>query len=86
MDTVFWVYVLENPAGRFYIGHTSDLSERLVSHNRIDNIQGKYARKNGPWRLVWSESHLGRGAAQMREREIKAWKSNVRIRRQLLSP
>ena len=81
---MFWVYVLQNPAGRFYIGHTDDLERRVKSHNRIDKISGKFTRKNGPWVLIWSEKHLDRSAAMDREREIKKWKSARLIRDRLL--
>jgi predicted GIY-YIG superfamily endonuclease len=30
MDGCFHVYILVNPTGRFYVGHTDDLSARLV--------------------------------------------------------
>ena len=33
---MFWVYILQNPKGRFYIGQTDDLQARLFSHNRAD--------------------------------------------------
>jgi hypothetical protein len=26
---MFWVHVIQNPAGRFYIGHTAELEQRL---------------------------------------------------------
>jgi predicted GIY-YIG superfamily endonuclease len=81
----FWTYLLENPSGRFYIGHSADLAARLASHNQSDNPRGKFARKNGPWNLVWSEPHPTRSAAMRREREIKSWKSATRIRRDLLA-
>ena len=82
----FWTYLLKNPSGRFYIGHSADLPARLVSHNQLDNPRGKFTRKNGPWRLAWSEPHPTRSEAMRREREIKSWKSAVRIRRDLLAP
>ena len=28
-----WVYVIQNSEGRFYIGMTTDLEERLLNHN-----------------------------------------------------
>ncbi len=80
----FWVYVLQYPAGRFYVGHTSDLELREFSHNRTDRIMGKYTRKHGPWHLVWSEPHPDRSAAMSREKRIKAWKSSRMIRIHLL--
>ncbi len=80
----YWVYVAQNPAGRFYVGQTDNLDERLSSHNRKDNFAGKFTRKNGPWSLVWSEPHLTRAAAMAREREIKNWKSLRLIQDRLL--
>jgi putative endonuclease len=72
---MFWTYVIQNPAGRFYIGHTNSLSTRIKNHNRSDKIVGKFTRKNGPWTLIWSEQHPDRSSAMRREREIKSWKS-----------
>jgi putative endonuclease len=80
----YWVYILQNPSGRFYIGQSSDLDARVASHNRSDNICGRYTRKNGPWLLVWSEAHPDRASAMKREREIKHWKSARCIRTILL--
>jgi putative endonuclease len=80
-----WVYILQNPAGKFYIGQTDDLPARLHSHNRTDSIRGKFTRKNGPWELVWSEEHPDRASAMARERQIKSMKSARWIREHLLS-
>jgi predicted GIY-YIG superfamily endonuclease len=82
---VFFVYILENPDGRFYIGQTDNLEERIANHNRTDKTAGKFTRKNGPWKLVWSESHGTRSAAMKREREIKRMKSARWIREHLLN-
>jgi putative endonuclease len=81
---MFWVYILQNPAGRFYIGHTDDLAGRVRSHNRTDKICGKFTRKNGLWVLLRSEEHPDRSNAMRREREIKSWKSARLIRDRLL--
>jgi putative endonuclease len=81
---MFWVYILQNPGAKFYIGQTDDLTARLQSHNRTDRIEGKFTRNNGPWRLVWSEEHETRAAAMARERQIKSMKSALWIRETLL--
>ncbi len=81
---MFWVYILQNPRGRFYIGQTDDLQMRLFSHNRTDKVVGKFTRKNGPWELAWSEEHITRASAMARERQIKSMKSARRIRETLL--
>src|ERR1700744_826496 len=72
---MYWVYLLQNPEGRFYIGHTDNLHTRLENHNRTDKTAGKFTRKNGPWTMVWSEAHPTRSAAVQRERQIKQMKS-----------
>jgi len=82
---MFWVYVLENPDGKFYTGHTGNLTERLKDHNRTDCFDGHYTRKNGPWRLVWCEEHESRSSAVQREQQIKRMKSATWIREHLLS-
>jgi len=81
---MFWVYLLQNPDGKFYVGQTDDLQVRVTNHNRTDKICGKFTRKNGPWLLVWSETHSDRSSAMQREREIKSWKSARTIRERLL--
>ena len=81
---MFWTYIIQNPAGQFYVGHTDNLSARVKNHNRTDKIAGKFTRKDGPWTLVWSEEHPGRSSAMRREREIKKWKSARLIRTRLL--
>jgi len=80
----FWVYVLENPAGRFYIGHTPDLAKRLQEHNTPMLGEMSWTHKHGPWRLVWKEAHATRGQAVKRERQIKRTKSARWIRAHLL--
>jgi predicted GIY-YIG superfamily endonuclease len=81
---MFWVYILENPSGKFYIGQTSDLQKRIDDHNRTDAFDGHFTRKNGPWRLVWSEKHPTRSSAMRRELQIKRMKSAKWIRTVLL--
>jgi putative endonuclease len=82
---MYWVYILQNSVGRFYIGQTDNLSIRLANHNRTDDVNGKYTRKNGPWALIWSEPHPTRSAAMERERQIKSMKSAKWIRENLLN-
>ena len=82
---MFWVYILQNPQGKFYVGQTHDLTARLDSHNDTSSIAGQFTRKNGPWVLVWKEQHPSRAAAMARERDIKAKKSSRWIRENLLN-
>ena len=81
---MFWVYVLENTRGKFYIGQTANILQRVEDHNRTDAFEGHFTRKNGPWKLVWSEIHTSRNAAVQREKQIKRMKSAKWIRTHLL--
>jgi len=71
---MYWVYILQNPVGMFYIGQTDDLSTRLANHNRMDETDGKFTRKNGPWTIVWSELH-GRPRASVSRFTVSCRKS-----------
>src|SRR6516165_1777535 len=41
-SSILWVYILQNPQGKFYIGLTNDLPNRLHSHNRTDKLNALY--------------------------------------------
>jgi putative endonuclease len=84
-DKEFFVYILENPRGRFYIGSTDSLDRRLQQHNGANHHIPTFTHKNGPWQLVWSENHPTRSAAMLRERQIKNMKSAKWIRENLLN-
>ncbi|MFB0525259.1 MAG: GIY-YIG nuclease family protein [Phycisphaerae bacterium] len=69
----FSVYVLQNPSGRFYVGHTCDLNRRLVEHNSPNHNPSKCtSRQSGPWQLIYQEHHPNRSEAMHRERWLKS--------------
>ncbi len=78
------VYILENSAGRLYVGSTSDLPSKLEHHNQTPLEKPGWTQKNGPWSLVWSESHPDCASAVRQERQIKTKKSARWIRTNLL--
>lgn len=49
------VYVIENRAGRRYIGLSEDVQHRLEQHN---NGTSKWTRAKGPWHMVWKSDSL----------------------------
>ena len=80
---MFVCYVLQSwKSGRFYIGHAADLEVRLREHN---NGRVTATCNKGPWAVVYTERFDTRAGAAQREREIKSWKSAVRIR-ELIAP
>jgi len=68
----FFVYILQSErTGRFYVGQTEHLEERLSYHQAN---YSKSLRNHGPWKLVYQESFASRSEAVRRERYIKQQK------------
>ena len=46
----YYVYILKNKNGEQYVGHTSDLNDRLKEHNEGSVAATKNKR---PWHIEW---------------------------------
>ena len=67
------VYILRSvTTGRFYVGHTEHLAQRLEEHN---DGRSRFTKGRGPWELVYTEERGTRGEAMQREVAIKGRKS-----------
>ena len=69
----FVTYILRSEKnGRYYVGHTSDMSERLLYHNT-----GKVAatKNKGPWTIAYIEEYESKLKTNQRELEIKSKKT-----------
>ena len=65
----YFVYIIQNTAGKIYIGQTYNLEKRMNEHNRA----GKgYTAKFRPWRLIYSECVRSRKEAMAKERYFKS--------------
>ena len=75
----YTVYILySKQSNQFYIGHTGDaIEERIRRH--LSEHSG-FTAKAKDWQLVYQEIYEQKSDAASREREIKRWKSAVRIR------
>jgi putative endonuclease len=70
---MFTVYVLYSPAyNKIYIGYTSDIQNRLLSHNVL-STKG-YTVKYRPWELFYFEEFQTKPSAIKREKELKSAK------------
>lgn len=70
---MFYTYIIQSEkSGRYYIGHTSDLDQRLANHN---DGRVKSTSKRGPWRVRYFEEYETKIQANQRELEIKKKKS-----------
>ena len=77
---MYFVYILENPEGKHYVGYTANLAQRIEDHN---SAKGRWTKKKGPWRLVYQEACSTKEEAYSREKQIKRYKSG-RAFKQLL--
>jgi putative endonuclease len=74
---MFWTYILYSKnLDKFYIGFTSDLTERLFKHN--SRHKGFSASVND-WVIVFHEIFENKQDAMAREKQIKSWKSRKMI-------
>ena len=76
----YYVYVLQNPEGRLYIGFTTDLEKRVRRHQED---KAGWTHGKGHWELVHSEVFTNRTEAIRRERTLKHGKANQELRKLL---
>ena len=79
MSRAGFVYMMANRRnGTIYIGCTSDLAKRIWEH-RTGAVAG-FTRQHGCKRLVWYEAWDDIEAARNRERQMKEWKRDWKLR------
>ena len=67
---MFVVYALYSAKyNKIYIGFTSNLEERIKSHNELGK-EG-WTIKFRPWEIIYTECHELKAAAMKREKELK---------------
>ncbi len=67
---MYVVYVIEHSFNhQIYMGLTSNLKQRLASHNSNSNKSTR--RRNGKWTLVYAEAYRSKKDAVMRESRLK---------------
>ena len=72
------VYILRSDQlSKYYVGHTADLIEQRLRRHLTDH--DGFTSKAKDWQLVYQESFEDKKSAATREREIKSWKSAIRI-------
>ncbi|UYV15167.1 GIY-YIG nuclease family protein [Porphyrobacter sp. ULC335] len=74
-----WVYIMTNgPHGTLYIGVTADLATRVYEHR--EGRGSIFCRKYGLKRLVYAERHEAITDAIAREKAMKKWKRQWKLR------
>ena len=75
----YYVYMLASRRhGTLYIGVTNNLSRRIEQHR--SGAVASFTQKYQVRRLVYFEVHDDPGAANMRERQLKKWNRDWKIR------
>jgi putative endonuclease len=68
----FYVYIMASLSGILYIGYTNRLDERVRAH-KSKHFQGSFSARYNVNRLVWYEEHGFAMNAITREKQIKKW-------------
>jgi len=68
---LYYTYILQCADGTYYVGHSSDLPERLVRHHTKRGA--RFTASRLPAELVFYESYETRAGAMNRERRLKHW-------------
>ena len=74
----YFVYMLASKTRRLYVGVTNDLERRVWQHRTKAVV--RFTSRYNIGRLVWYESTGEVMAAREREKEIKAWCREKKIR------
>ena len=79
MNDVFYTYVLFSESfNKIYIGFTSDIDKRLLSHNSL--AKKGWTIKFRPWKLIYSEVYKSKKEAMKREKQLKSAQGREFIR------
>ena len=75
----YYVYLLASKKnGALYIGVTNNLISRVCKHK--DNSLGKFTKNRGIHNLVWFEEYDNIRKAIAREKQLKKWKRQWKVR------
>ena len=74
----FWVYILASKTRVLYIGVTNELQRRVWEHRKGD-VSGFTAKYNVK-RLIYYEEHATAHAAISREKQLKRWRREKKVR------
>jgi predicted GIY-YIG superfamily endonuclease len=67
----FFVYIPRCSDDSFYVGHSTNVEERVAAHN--DGRGAAWTTRRRPVRLVYREACATEAASVKRERQIKRW-------------
>ena len=75
------VYIIySEKTGKYYVGVTSNLAQRLRQHNSGAN---RSTKNKGPWAVIYTEQFLNTTDAWKREKQIKSYKGGKAFKKLL---
>ncbi|HCS78582.1 TPA: endonuclease [Patescibacteria group bacterium] len=77
MGKRYFVYILRNHSGNFYIGITSNLTKRVWEHK--NKLVKSYTEKYNIDQLIYYEVYQEPLAAIAREKQLKNWNRKKKI-------
>jgi putative endonuclease len=79
VEHVYWVYILASRRnGTLYIGVTNDLSRRVFEHK--SKLVSGFTKRYGVDTLVWYEVHGDIDEAIAREKSLKRWRRDWKLK------
>ena len=80
---MFYTYAIWNRIrDKIYIGHTSNLIDRIKRHNQLlpTKVKSFTSKNSGLWILIHQENFQTRKEAMAREKELKSYRGRQFIR------
>ncbi len=80
---MFYTYILYSASiDKFYIGASENPQERLKKHNAKNN---GFTNQSDDWKIVFLKSFDTKTDALAFEKQIKSWKSRLKIQKMITS-
>jgi putative endonuclease len=75
----YWCYIMSNKSRRLCVGFTDDLFRRVIEHKE-KLFPGSFTARYTFDMLVFYEEYAEVGSAEMREKEIKGWSREKKLK------
>jgi len=75
---IWYVYIVKGTDGSLYTGITTDLKRRILEHNSKRGAKSLFGKL--PVLLVYQEEHENQAKASKREREIKGFRRDKKVK------
>ena len=75
----YWCYIVSNKSRKLYVGFTNDLAGRMIEH-REKLYPVSFTARYVYDILVWYEEYARAVSAKMREKEIKSWRREKKLK------